>query len=304
MPGIRTFAGLPHELVVKGYDAAIVGVPWDGGASRRPGARFGPEAIRRASQYLERYHPTHQLDVFAALRAADRGDVELVPGDALRAFDEVEGELAVILGAGACPVVLGGDHTILEGELSALSSVAGPVALVMLDAHTDTLEEPDEDRISRGGALRRAVLEGVVRPDRSLIAGLRGPLTGPQELDWPGAIGVELITCAELAAMPADEFGRRVRARVGDAPVALSVDLDVVDPAFAPATGTPEVGGLTSGELLARLRALAGIRFAAYGVAELTPAYDTPGQTTALLAANVVFEFLGLAATALSHRND
>ncbi|HEV3229014.1 MAG TPA: agmatinase [Solirubrobacteraceae bacterium] len=300
MRGIRTFGGLPHHLIVEGFDVAIVGVPWDGGASRRPGARFGPEAIRHASTTLERYHPTYQLDLFQALRAVDWGDVEMVPGDALRAFDEIEGELTVFLGAGATPIVLGGDHTILEGELSALASVVGPVALVMLDAHTDTLEEPDEDRTSRGGALRRAVVEGIVRPEQSLLAGLRGPLTGPLELEWPKAVGFELISCAELVTMAPEEFGRRVRERVGDAPVHLSVDLDVVDPAFAPATGTPEIGGLTSAQLVALLRGLAGIPFRGYDVAELTPAYDTEGQTTALLAANVVFEFLGLAATALA----
>jgi agmatinase len=300
MPGIRTFAGLPHQPIVAGYDVAIVGAPFDGGASLRPGARFGPEAIRRASRHLERYHPTHERDLFGTLAIADRGDIEIIPGDASRSLDEIEGELTVILGAGVTPIVMGGDHTIIEAELAALASVLGPVGLVMLDAHTDTLEELDEDRPSRGGALRRAVLGGVVRPERSLVAGLRGPLTGPEELAWPEAVGFELISCSDLAALAPEDFAARVRARVDDAPVLLSVDLDVVDPAFAPAVGTPEVGGLTSAQLLDRLRALSGIRFGGYGVAELTPPYDPAGQATALLAANVVFEFLALASTASS----
>jgi len=303
MPGIRTFAGLPHDINaretdVRGFDAAIVGVPWDGGSAGRPGARFGPEALRRASPGLGPYHPAHGIDVFERLRATDWGDVEMIPGDPVRSFDEIEGELTTILGSGVTPVVIGGDHTIIQAELSALRAVLGPVALVMLDAHTDTLEERDEDRLSRGGAVRRAVLEGVVRPDRSLLAGMRGSLRGPEELGWPAAVGFELLPGDELAAMEPAEFGARVRGRVGDAPILLSIDLDVVDPAYAPATGTPEIGGLTSSELVAFLRSLAGIPFAGFDVVDLVPQYDTAGQTTALLAAGLVYEFLALAAVA------
>jgi len=303
MPGIRTFAGLPHDINaretdVRGYDAAIVGVPWDGGAGLRPGARFGPEAIRRASAGLERYHPGHGVDIFERLKATDWGDVEMIPGDPVRSLDEVEGELTTILGSGVTPLVIGGDHTILEAELAALASVLGPAALVMLDAHTDTLEEHDEDRVSRGGALRRAVLAGAVRPERSLLAGMRGSLRGPEELGWPAAVGFELLAGDELARMDPSAFAARVRERVGEGPALLSVDLDVVDPAYAPATGTPEIGGLSSGELVELLRSLAGIRFAGFDVVELVPQYDTAGQTTALLAAGIVYEFLALAALA------
>jgi agmatinase len=144
--------------------------------------------------------------------------------------------------------------------------------------------------------VRRAVEEGLVQPQRSLIAGLRGPLVGAGELDWPAAMGFDLIGCEELRAIGPAAFAERVRERVGEAPVHLSVDLDVVDPAYAPATGTPEIGGLTSGELVALLRALAGTRFRAFDVVELTPPYDSVGQPTALLAANVVYEYLALAA--------
>jgi agmatinase len=299
LPGIRTYAGLPHRKKVDGYDVAIVGAPWDGGASHRPGGRFGPEAIRRASTTLEPYHPTHGIDVFEAQRALDWGDIEMIPGDATRSYDEVEGELTIMCGAGVTPIVLGGDHTVLEAELSALASVVGPVGLVLLDAHTDSLEEPDEDRTSRGGAVRRAVLQGLVRPDRSILAGMRGPLRGPEELGWPAAVGFDLVVGEELERMDAQAFADRVRGRIGrDVPALLSIDLDVVDPAFAPGTGTPEIGGLTSGQLLSFIRGLSGIPFAGYDVAELVPPFDDVAQSTARLAAVLVYEFLALAAMA------
>lgn len=296
--GFATFAGLPHTLTARGADVAIMGVPLDGGASHRTGARFGPEAIRRASAVLSRYHPVHAIDVFASLVTVDWGDVETIPGHLARALDEVEGEVLTVLGADATPLLLGGDHTLLAGDVSALAAAFGPVALVMLDAHTDTQVEHDDERGSRGAVVRRAVEEGAIQPQRSLIAGLRGPLASPGELDWPEAMGFELIPCEELQAIGPKKFGERVRARVGAAPAHLSVDLDVVDPAFAPAVGTPEIGGLTSGELAALLRGLAGIGFRGYDIAELMPPYDPPGQPTALLAANVAYEFLALAAVA------
>src|ERR1700737_1428883 len=192
--GFQTFAGLPYVLDVAGAEVAVMGVPFDGGAVRRPGARFAPEAIRNASALLEPYHPEHGIDVFAQLRAVDWGDVELVPGHNARAFDEIEGEILIFLGRGVTPLALGGDGTILSAELAALASAVGPPALVMLDAHADSLYEPDDELNSRGGAVRPAVEEGQLRPQQSLIAGLRGPLAGRGELSWPAAMGVELIS--------------------------------------------------------------------------------------------------------------
>jgi agmatinase len=192
-------------------------------------------------------------------------------------------------------VVLGGDHSVALGELRAQASVHGPVALIVLDAHADTWEDYYGERLFHGTVLRRAAEEGLLEPERSLIAGLRGSLYAADDLEQALVLGFELQSIEELQGGPA-AFAARVRERIGSAPAFLGVDIDVVDPSGAPGTGTPEVGGLSSGELLALLRALAGVRVVGADVVEVCPPYDSPGQITALLAANVAYEMLALAA--------
>jgi agmatinase len=279
-------------------DVAAVGVPFDTATSNRPGARFGPEAIRAGSIALRPYHPALDIDVFAALSIVDHGDLEVTPGNAERTAGQIAEGLRPIIEAGVVPIVLGGDHSIVLGELRAHAARHGPLALVLLDAHADTWDAHYGERYFHGTPFRRAVEEGLLRPERSLIAGLRGPLYSASDLAEPREMGFELVGCDELRRLPAADYAKRVRDRVGDAPAFLSFDIDVIDPAFAPATGTPEVAGLFSHEAIALIRSLAGTRFCGFDLVEVAPPYDNPAQTTATLAAAIAYEFLALAALA------
>jgi agmatinase len=296
--GLRTFARCPHVTDPQGVDVAVVGVPFDTATSRRPGARYGPEAIRSASIGLRPYHPPLDVDVFGTLSVVDWGDIDITPGNAERTATQIAAGLEPLARAGVVPIVLGGDHSVVLGELRAHAAVHGPVALILLDAHADTWDHYYGERYFHGTPFRRALEEGLLLPERSLLAGMRGPLYSRSDLSEARAMGFEIVPDGELRAMEPAEYGRRVRARVGDAPAYLSFDIDVLDPAFAPGTGTPEVAGLDSREALGLIRALAGMRFAGFDVVEVSPAYDGPGETTALLAASVAYEFLALTAIA------
>jgi agmatinase len=299
--GVRTFARLPHvEVPHEGVDAAVIGVPFDTATSFRSGARFGPEAIRAASALLRPYHPALDVDVFDSLAVVDGGDLAVTPGNALRTTEQIAAALETVLRAGIVPLVLGGDHSIVLGELRAQAAVHGPVALVLLDAHADVWDQYYGERYFHGTPFRRAVEEGLIDPSRSLLAGMRGPLYEPADLEVPRELGFEVIPGPELITLTPEEYGARVRDRLGDGGRAgsafLSFDIDVLDPASAPGTGTPEVAGLHPREALGFLRALTGIPFTGFDVVEVAPAYDSPGQITALNAAAVAFDLLALLA--------
>jgi len=297
--GVRTFARLPHvELPRDDVDAAVVGVPFDTATSFRSGARFGPEAIRSASMLLRPYHPVLDVDVFGTLSLVDGGDLNVTPGNALRTTEQIDEQLRPLITAGIVPLVLGGDHSIVLGELRAQHAVHGSVALVLLDAHADTWDQYYGERYFHGTPFRRAVEEGLLDPARSVLAGMRGPLYGPEDIDVPRELGFEVIPGPDLMAMTPDQYGERVRRRAGDGPVYLSFDIDVLDPAAAPGTGTPEVAGLQPREALGFLRALAGMSFTGFDVVEVAPAYDSPGQITALNAAAVAYDLFALLAVA------
>jgi agmatinase len=283
--GVRTFARCPYVTALQDVDVAVVGVPFDTATSRRPGARFGPEAIRSASIGLRPYHPPLDVDVFARLSVVDRGDVAATPGNAERTTGQIANALEPVVRAGVVPLTLGGDHSIVLGELRAQAAVHGPLALVLLDAHADTWDQYYGERYFHGTSFRRAVEEGLLRPERSLLAGMRGPLYSASDLSDARALGFEVVEDAELHTMDTAEYARRVRERVDDTPAFFSFDIDVIDPAFAPGTGTPEVAGLEPREALALVRALAGMRFTGFDVVEVSPPYDGPGETTALVAA-------------------
>ena len=297
--GIRTFARCPYVEDPAGVDVGFVGVPFDTATSYRTGARFGPEAIRAGSSLLRPWHPPLAVDVFEGRSVADLGDLTITPGNAEKTAGQIAAGLGAILAAGVTPIVLGGDHSIVLGELRAHAERAGePLALVLLDAHADTWDQYYGERYFHGTPFRRAVEEGLLVPERSHLAGMRGPLYAASDLGDARAMGFEIVTTDELRALTPEEYGRRVRERVGDGPAYFSFDIDVLDPAFAPATGTPEVAGLLPHEALAFIRALAGIRFSGFDVVEVSPPYDNAGQVTALLAANVAYEFLALTAVA------
>jgi agmatinase len=296
--GIRTFARTPHTDDWAGADVAVLGVPFDTATSYRTGARFGPAAIRDQSQLLRPWHPQHAIDVFATLSFVDGGDLAVTPGNAERTAGQIAAGLEPVIAAGATPLVLGGDHSIVLGELRAHAAAHGPVGVVLLDAHADTWDHYYGERYFHGTPIRRALEEGLIDPRRSLLAGMRGPLYAGADLDLPREWGFEIVTCDELRTWTPEQYGRRVRERLGDGPAYLSFDIDVLDPAFAPGTGTPEVAGLLPHEALAFLRALAGQPFVGFDVVEVSPQFDGPGQTTALHAAAVAYELLALAAIA------
>jgi len=315
--GVRTFAGLAHVPVGERDEpqarssaaartgaagarprAALMGVPFDTATSWRAGARFGPEAIRSASALLRAWHPVHGVDVFGSGAVLDGGDVAITPGNAARSAEQIADALFPLCASGTIPLLLGGDHSILLGELRAHARLHGALRLLVLDAHADTWEDYYGERLFHGTVLRRAAEEGLIDPAGSLIAGIRGSLYAPSDLQEARALGFELVDIAELRATTPGDFATRVRERLGAAPALLSFDVDVIDPSAAPGTGTPEVGGLLSAEALALLRALAGVHFVGFDVVEVSPPYDSPGQVTALLAANIAYEMLALAALA------
>jgi agmatinase len=296
--GIRSFARLPHTHDLGGVDVAVLGAPFDNATSFRPGARFGPEAIRSASVLLRNYHPSLDVEVFSVLSVCDWGDAPIIPTSTQRSLEAIAGSVGQVLAGGAIPICLGGDHLIALGELRAHAAHDGPVPLILLDSHADTWDDYYGERYFHGTPFRRAVEEELVLPAHSIMAGMRGPLYSPRDLEDARQLGFEVIPWDELRAMTPQQFGTRVRERVGVAPPFLSFDIDFVDPGYAPATGTPEPGGPTSAEVLALVRSLAGMRFRGFDVVEVSPPYDTTGQTTALLAAAVAYDFLALVAVA------
>jgi agmatinase len=293
--GPRTFMRLPYMQSTADVDLAIIGVPTDDAVSFRSGARFGPEAVRSASALLRPYNPALKVDVHERLSMVDYGDAPTVPGYQVETLERIERHLAPVHEAGVIPLCVGGDHSIALAELRAAAKVHGPLALVHLDAHADVWEQYYGARYFHGTVFKRAAEEGLVDTQRSVQAGMRGTLYGAADEDAPGELGYDAIPWAELERLTPDEYGGRVRARVGDAPAFLSFDVDFVDPAFAPGTGTPEVGGPTSGQALAYLRALTGIDFRGFDCVEVSPPYD-PSGITAWLAASVCHEMASLAA--------
>jgi agmatinase len=296
--GVRTYMRLPYVTDLDGVDVAVLGLPFDTATSFRSGARFGPEAIRSASALLRPYNPEQQVDIFAHVSAVDAGDLPIAPGDTEATYALVEEGLSPIVSADVFPVVLGGDHSITLAELRALHRRHGPLALVHLDAHGDTWHEYFGQRYYHGTTFRRAAEEGVIDPSCSVQAGMRGSLYGPEDITAARELGFTVLSTRELRELGPAAFGDLVRSRVGGRPAFLSFDVDFCDPAFAPGTGTPEIGGPSTTEALEFVRALRGIGLAGCDVVEVAPPYDSPGQPTALLGATIAWEAISLHALA------
>jgi agmatinase len=293
--GPRTFMRLPHVRDLEGVDVAIVGIPTDGAVVYRSGARFGPEGIRSASVMLRNFNPLLGVDVVERLSLVDYGDVPTVPGSTADSLERSERALTEVVDAGVTTLCLGGDHTVLLAELRALARKHGQLALIQLDSHHDLWDEYFGQKLFHGSVVRRAVEEGLVDPSRSVQAGLRGSLGSAEEAGYPAELGIDALTYEELAALGPAGFSQRVRNRVGDAPCFLTFDIDFVDPAYAPGTGTPEVGGPSSREALTYVRSRAGLDFGGFVCVEVSPPFDPAGQT-AFVAANACFEMLSLLA--------
>jgi agmatinase len=294
--GIRTYMRAPHVTDLRGVDVAVYGIPFDTATSYRTGARFGPEAIRSASALIRPYHPAHDVNVVEKLSIVDYGDLPVSPGDVERTYRQVEEALAPVVDAGIFPAALGGDHSITLAELRVLATKHGPLALVQLDAHADTWEEYFGQRYFHGTTFKRAAEEGVLAPNASVQAGMRGSVYAADDLEGARELGFTVLTNDELRALSPEDYGDLVREKIGDRPVFMSFDIDFLDPAFAPGTGTPEVAGFSTAEAVAFLRALRGINLVGCDVVEVAPSYDSPGQPTAVAASNVMFELLALRA--------
>jgi agmatinase len=293
--GLLTFGGLPYtqdpgELV--GVEIAIVGAPTDDLVSDRPGARFGPRAIRGAS-CPPGPHLEAKVDALSELRAIDYGDAPVIPADPRRTQEAIERTVREVVDAGAVPIVLGGDHSIAEPDIRAVASVHGPVGLIHFDTHTDTGTEVFSVELSHGTPMYRLVRDGHVDAPRYVQIGLRGYWPGEAELAWQAEQGITSFFMHDVRDLGIGEVVDRAIAVVGSGPTFLSVDVDVLDPAFAPGTGTPEPGGMTSADLLWAVRTIGErVRLVGMDVVEVLPTAVGSADVTALVAERIVREAL------------
>ena len=291
--GPSTFARLPRLDEVDRADVAIVGVPFDTGVSYRPGARFGPIAVRQASRLLRGYHPGLDVMPFATQQVVDAGDIACTPFDIAEAISQIEAGAKDLLRFASKIVTIGGDHTIALPLMRALHEVHGPMALLHFDAHLDTWDAYFGAAYTHGTPFRRAWEEGLLLEATSMHVGTRGPIFTPQDLVDDAGFGFKIISSMELAETGVATSIERIKERVGESPLYVSIDIDVLDPAFAPGTGTPEAGGLTSRELLQILRGLRDTNIVGADVVEVAPAYDH-AELTAIAASHVTYEFVSL----------
>jgi agmatinase len=291
--GIATFALLPRIEEVLHADIAVVGIPFDSGTSFRPGARFGPSHIRENSRQLHPYHQVHDAFPFRDLQVVDAGDFRAAPygiDDAVTAIHEQAQQLT---GEGTRLVALGGDHTVALPLLRAAAEVHGPLAIVHFDAHLDTWDVLHGASVWHGSPFRRAAEEGLLDLDHCQHVGVRGGIYDPSELADDARAGFAIIGSEEFQERSIDEIAAQIRERLGGSPVYVSVDIDVLDPAHAPGTGTPEVAGITTREMFGVLRLLRGLPIVGADVVEVAPAYDHAG-ITGLAAAHTAWELIAL----------
>jgi agmatinase len=293
--GAPTFARLPRIDQVKKADIAIVGIPFDAGTSYRPGARFGPSHIREASRLLRPYNPAQDAEPFALAQVVDAGDIAVNPFNIDEALGQIEAGIDQIVKAGAKPVTLGGDHTIVLPILRSLHKVHGPIAVIHFDAHLDTWDTYFGADYTHGTPFRRASEEKLLDADACLHVGIRGPLYSASDLPEDASMGFRAIHVTEMdqIGIPAviDLMLERVKGRA----VYVSIDIDVMDPAFAPGTGTPEAGGISSRELLRVIRSLEKVNLVGADIVEVAPAYDH-AQVTGIAASHLAYELVTLMA--------
>ena len=295
--GPSTFARIPELRDVDSCDVAIIGVPFDAGTSYRPGARFGPQAVRQASRQLRtNYHPNYDVEPFKVQQVADAGDITCNPFNIDEAIKQIEDGATDLLNKVGSIVTIGGDHTIALPLLRAVNKKCGqPVALVHFDAHLDTWDTYFGAPYTHGTPFRRAREEGLFLDDTSMHVGIRGPLYSRDDLKEDEDLGFKIIHCDDFQTQSIDQIVKRIRDRVGDNPLYLSIDIDVLDPAHAPGTGTPEIAGMTSREMLNVLRGLSGMNLVSADVVEVAPAYDH-AELTSTAAATIVYELINIIA--------
>ena len=293
--GITSFMRCPVSRDLAGVEVAIVGLPYDGGTSYRSGARFGPRKIREASLMLWGYNNLLGVKPLDILKVIDYGDVDVIPPSITDTMANIESEVGGILSAGPTVIALGGDHSTSLPLLRAHARQFGPLALIHFDSHPDTWDTEFGGRpYSHGTPFRRAIEEKIIDPRRCIQIGLRGPTSGVNDWQVARDFGVRVITMDEAATMGVPAILAAIRETVSG-PAYVTLDIDAADPAFAPGTGTPEVGGFTSHQLLQLVRGLNGLDLVGFDLVEVSPPYDH-GDITAILAANLAFEFLSLMA--------
>lgn len=290
-----TFMRMTKVESAKGLDFAIAGAPFDTASSFRSGSRFGPNAIRNISAMMKPNNVLLQVNIMENLKGGDLGDFPVIPGYIHPTYQAIEEGVSGILRENAVPIVLGGDHSITLAELRAVAKKYGPVGLVHFDSHSDLCDEVFGEKYNHGTPFRRALEEGLIDPSHSIQIGMRGSLYDPNEHKMAADLGMLLIPGHKVREMGIEALLETARKRVGDKPCFLTFDIDFVDPAYAPGTGTPEVGGFTSWESLQMVRGLKDLNFIGMDIVEVLPAYDH-GEITAYLAANLVFEFLSILA--------
>lgn len=293
--GIKTFMRLPHVTTVHDVDFAIIGIPSDAGASFRTGQREGVASIRHVSALLRHHNPVLDISPFEYITGIDYGDLPVVPGYIEETNKQIEENLYPIINAGVIPISLGGDHSITLPELRAVSRKHGPVALLHFDSHSDTEDQYFGKPHNHGTPFRRAVEENLILPNKSIQLGLRGSIYSPNHLQTPKQLGFKIVTAEEMHEMTILQITDKIRSRIEDTRVFLTFDIDFIDPAYAPGTGTPEVGGFTSRDTLQIIRGIKNLQFIGFDLVEVLPAYD-PAQITALLAANIIYEFISIIA--------
>lgn len=295
--GSPTFFRLPVQTLLEGLDVAITGIPFDSAASFRPGARFGPRAVREMSSLLRPYNRVLDIDPYRVLNCADIGDCPVNPFNTLESLDLMARRYAELAQADVLPISFGGDHLVALGVLRGLAAARGSVAVLQVDAHLDTWDSYFGSKYTHGSFMKRAIEEEIVDVHHSLQVGIRGPLFSDSDMADVRALGIEILPMDAVVDWSVDQIAAAIHARVGNAPVYLTFDVDGVDPAFAPGTGTPEIGGFATWQIIALLHRLRGLNLVGADIVEVSPPYDAAG-ITALLAARVGYEVLGLMALA------
>jgi len=289
---IPTFMRLPHVPDPRELDIALVGVPFDGGTTYRAGARLGPRHIRVQSALIRPYHPNLRINPFERYRIADYGDISVNPLSIEDSFRRIEVAIDALLDHGVRPISVGGDHSIALPILRAMAKRHQPLSVIHFDAHSDTWDEYFGSKYSHGTPFRRAIEEGLIDPTRMLQVGLRGQVYGEEDFEFARSKGIEFLSTEDIFERGIPWVIERFQ-RFRGTPCYLTFDIDVVDPAFAPGTGTPQIGGPSSREIVALVRGLQGVPFVGADLVEVSPPYDS-AEITSLLAANLLFEFLCL----------
>ncbi len=293
--GIKTFMRVPYVREYDGVDVAIIGVPFDTASTYRTGSRFGPAAIRDMSTTVRPYNINMDVNSFDHISVVDYGDIDIIPGYIEDSYKIIEEALNDIMKHDIVPICLGGDHSITLGELRAAAKKHGPLALVHFDSHTDTVDSYFGKEYCHGTPFYHAIKEGLIDTEHSIQVGMRGNLYSPNGFKDSEDLGLQVITAREMHKLGMEETAKRIMDRVGNKKAFLTFDIDFVDPAYAPGTGTIEIGGFTSFETMELIRGVKDLNVVAFDLVEVAPSYD-PTQITANLAANIIHDFIAMVA--------